>query len=59
MLHVVRRTMPVGQPAPAAEVLGNIFDGKVKLYDRPLPCTHDVCPCGDLWEFITDGESDT
>jgi MoaA/NifB/PqqE/SkfB family radical SAM enzyme len=29
--------------------IGNLFDSKFKLYDKPYSCTQEICPCEFRW----------
>lgn len=35
--------------------IGNFFDDDFQLFDRPMPCEADVCPC-DEYVWLVDGE---
>jgi hypothetical protein len=35
--------------------VGNLFDADFKLFDRPMPCEADVCPC-DEYVWLVDEE---
>ncbi len=38
-----------------ASKLGNLLDGTFKLYDKPMPCVCDSCPC---WKCMLVGKED-
>ena len=34
---------------------GNIFDKDFKLFEKPMPCEAEICPC-DEYKWIVDEE---
>lgn len=40
-----------GKDSEAKFILGNFFDEKFRLLEKPLPCTYDFCPCNE-WAFL-------
>ena len=36
--------------------IGNLFDDNFKLFDEPMPCEAEVCPC-DEYVWLVESES--
>jgi len=43
----------------AVAAVGNLFEGKFRLFDKPAPCTFEICPCNEWAVLLVNEEAKT